>query len=69
MPWGEGQLYMNLINEFLKKKMQFSLNCAFDFVKGEKKEGSDPVVDLVCYMILFEFDKKKKKKKKDGVYF
>ena len=25
----------------------------------EKKEGSEPVVDLVCYMILYEFDKKK----------
>ena len=25
----------------------------------KKKEGSEPVVDLVCYMILYEFDKKK----------
>ena len=27
----------------------------------EKKEGSEPVVDLVCYMILYEFDEKKRR--------
>ena len=31
----------------------------FDMKYEEKKEGSEPVVDLVCYMILYEFDKKK----------